>query len=77
MSGINSTIAGLELAQIDWVVPDINAAVAGEWLTTQTYNGGTFIELAQPHRDHGHHARRMDGHRTNAEGPVTICRSTV
>ena len=23
-------------------------AVAGEWLTTQTYNGGTFIELIQP-----------------------------
>lgn len=23
-------------------------AVAGEWLTTQTYNGGTFVELVQP-----------------------------
>jgi hypothetical protein len=23
-------------------------AVAGEWLTTQTYNGGCFIELIQP-----------------------------
>jgi hypothetical protein len=23
-------------------------AVAGEWLTTQTYNGGTFIEIIQP-----------------------------
>ncbi len=23
-------------------------AAAGEWLTTQTYNGGTFIELIQP-----------------------------
>jgi hypothetical protein len=23
-------------------------AVDGEWLTTQTYNGGTFIELMQP-----------------------------
>jgi hypothetical protein len=22
--------------------------VAGEWLTTQTYNGGSFIELVQP-----------------------------
>ena len=22
--------------------------MAGEWLTTQTYNGGTFIELVQP-----------------------------
>jgi methylmalonyl-CoA/ethylmalonyl-CoA epimerase len=22
--------------------------VTGEWLTTQTYNGGTFIELVQP-----------------------------
>jgi methylmalonyl-CoA/ethylmalonyl-CoA epimerase len=80
MSNINNTIAGLELAQIGWVVPDIYAAVkflanalgiagfpepqhmsaqdlnmsyhgrvvAGEWLTTQTYNGGTFIELVQP-----------------------------
>lgn len=80
MNEINKTIAGLELAQIGWVVPDIHAAVrflsgalgvagfpepehvrakdfdmtyygtaaAGEWLTTQTYNGGTFIELVQP-----------------------------
>jgi len=80
MSSINNTIAGLELAQIGWVVPDIHAAVkflttalgvagfpqpehiraqdlgmtyhgkavAGEWLTTQTYNGGAFIELIQP-----------------------------
>ncbi|PZR08332.1 MAG: hypothetical protein DI539_22810 [Flavobacterium psychrophilum] len=80
MSNINNTIAGLEFAQIGWVVPDIHAAVkflskalgiAGfpepqhvraqdfnmtyhgkvvpaEWLTTQTYNGGSFIELVQP-----------------------------
>jgi methylmalonyl-CoA/ethylmalonyl-CoA epimerase len=80
MSPINDTIAGLEFAQIGWVVPDIHAAVkflsnalgvagfpepehvraqdlnmrykgeivAGEWLTTQTYNGGSFIELVQP-----------------------------
>lgn len=79
MNNINNTIAALELAQIGWVVPDIDAAVqflsnalgisfpqpehvraqdlglsyygqslAGEWLTTQTYNGGTFIELVQP-----------------------------
>ena len=80
MSNINSTIAGLELAQIGWVVPDMQAAVkflasalgiagfpkpehiraqdlgmtyhgqvvAGEWLTTQTFNGGAFIELIQP-----------------------------
>lgn len=80
MSNINNTIAGLELAQIGWVVPDIDAAVKflanalgiagfpqpehiraqdldmtyygkvvdGEWLTTQTYNGGTFVELIQP-----------------------------
>lgn len=80
MNSINSPIAGLELAQIGWVVPDIHAAVkflanvlgiagfpepehmraqdlamtyygqvvAGEWLTTQTYNGGAFIELFQP-----------------------------
>ena len=80
MSNINNTIAGLEFAQIGWVVPDIHVAakfltntlgiagfppperfraqdlgmtyydkvVAGEWLTTQTYNGGTFIELVQP-----------------------------
>ncbi|AXY74302.1 hypothetical protein D3H65_10080 [Paraflavitalea soli] len=80
MSSINNTIAGLEFAQVGWVVPDIHAAVkflsnalgiagfpppqhvqaldldmtyygkavAGEWLTTQTFNGGTFIELVQP-----------------------------
>ena len=80
MSSINNTIAGLEFAQIGWVVPDIHAAVqflagtlgiagfpepqhvraqdldmtyhgkvvAAEWLTTQAYNGGTFIELVQP-----------------------------
>ncbi|MPR35108.1 VOC family protein [Salmonirosea aquatica] len=80
MSSINDTIAGLELAQIGWVVPDIHTTMkfltnalgiagfpqpeliraedlgmtyygkveAGEWLTTQTYNGGTFIELIQP-----------------------------
>jgi hypothetical protein len=79
MSSVNNTIAGLELAQIGWVVPDIHSAVkflsnalgigfpepehiraedldmtyygkivAGDWLTTQTYNGGTFIELIQP-----------------------------
>lgn len=80
MTSIHNTIAGLELAQIGWVVPDIHLAVrfltsalgiasfpppeyvraqdlnmsyygqlvAGEWLTTQTYNGGAFIELIQP-----------------------------
>ncbi|QHV98533.1 VOC family protein [Spirosoma endbachense] len=80
MKRLNNTIAGLELAQIGWVVPDIQVAVeflsnaltiagfpkpehiraqdlgmtyygqvvAGEWLTTQTYNGGVFIELIQP-----------------------------
>jgi hypothetical protein len=80
MSSINNTIAGLELAQIGWVVPDIHVAVqflsnalgvagfpepervraqdldmtyngkvvAAEWLTTQAYNGGAFIELIQP-----------------------------
>jgi methylmalonyl-CoA/ethylmalonyl-CoA epimerase len=80
MSDLNSAIAGLELAQICWVVPDIRAAVQflgttlgvagfpepqsvrarvlgmtyygdvvdGEWLTTQTYNGRSFIELVQP-----------------------------
>lgn len=80
MNSINNTIAGLELAQIGWVVPDIHNAVkflsnalgiagfpppehvraqdldmtyhgkvvAAEWLTTQTYNGGVFIELVQP-----------------------------
>ena len=80
MNSINTTIAGLELAQIGWVVPDIHAAVkfltnalgiagfpepehvrardlgmpsdglpsAGVCLTTQNYNGGTFIELVQP-----------------------------
>ena len=80
MNSIYDTIAGLELAQIGWVVPDIHIAVnfltnalgiagfpppvhvraqdlgmtyhdqlvPGEWLTTQTYNGGAFIELIQP-----------------------------
>lgn len=80
MSTINDTIAGLEFAQIGWVVPDIHAAVKflssalgitsfpepyrysaeelgisyygkvvpAEGLTTQTYNGGAFIELIQP-----------------------------
>ncbi|MBP7557850.1 MAG: VOC family protein [Chitinophagaceae bacterium] len=80
MNDVNKILAGLELAQIGWVVPDIYAAVkflegplgiAGfpppqhvraqdlrmtyhgtiedaEWLTTQTFNGGTFIELVQP-----------------------------
>ncbi|QDK80104.1 VOC family protein [Spirosoma sp. KCTC 42546] len=80
MSTTNNTIAGLEFAQIGWVVPDIHVAVtflssalgitgfpqpehvraqdlgmtyhgqvvAGEWLTTQTYNGGSFLELIQP-----------------------------
>ncbi|MBO9591521.1 MAG: VOC family protein [Niabella sp.] len=80
MNSTHNPIAGLELAQIGWVVPNIQAAVtmltgtlgvagfppvqqvraqdlgmtyynrvvAGEWLTTQTYNGGTFIELVQP-----------------------------
>lgn len=80
MNDINNTIAGLEFAQIGWVVPDIHAAVKflsttfgipgfpepqhvraqdldmtyygevveAEWLTTQAYNGGSFIELVQP-----------------------------
>lgn len=80
MTDLPGPIAGLELAQICWVVPDIHAAigflagafgipgfpapeqmsaqdlgmiyhgqvVAGEWLTTQAHNGGTFIELVQP-----------------------------
>ena len=80
MSTLNTTIAGLEFAQIGWVVPDIHATagflsntlgiagfpppqhvraqdldmsyygkvVEAEWLTTQVYNGGTFIELVQP-----------------------------
>jgi hypothetical protein len=80
MSSITNTITKLQLAQIGWVVPDINAAikflsnalgiagfhppqlmraeelnmsyydkvVPGEWLTTQTFNGGVFIELVQP-----------------------------
>ncbi len=80
MNNIKQTIAGLEMAQVGWVVPDIYKAVGflagplgiagfppaerftaealgmtyygrvvpGEWLTTQTFNGGTFIELIQP-----------------------------
>ncbi|WP_300597799.1 VOC family protein [Niabella sp.] len=80
MKHTHPSTAGLELAQIGWVVPDIHAAVtllagtlelagfpppqqvraqdlnmtyygrivAGEWLTTQVYNGSIFIELVQP-----------------------------
>lgn len=80
MNDFPDSIAGLELAQIGWVVPDIHKAVKflsgalgitgfpepermraqdlhmsyygrvvdAEWLTTQAYNGGTFIELVQP-----------------------------
>lgn len=79
MNDFPDSIAGLELAQIGWVVPDIHKTVQflsgtlgirfptpermraqdlqmsyygevvpAEWLTTQTYNGGTFIELVQP-----------------------------
>ncbi|RRA99123.1 VOC family protein [Larkinella rosea] len=80
MNKITNTVAGLEFAQIGWVVPDIHASVKflanalgitgfpepeyiraqdlgmsykgqvvdGDWLTTQTYNGGSFIELIQP-----------------------------
>lgn len=80
MATIKHTIAGLEFAQIGWVVPDIQAAVKflsltlgiaefppaeqvraqdlhmsyygdvvpAEWLTTQVFHGGTFIELIQP-----------------------------
>lgn len=80
MNSSNNPIAGLELAQIGWVVPDIHVAIdflggtlgiAGfpppqhvraqdlgmtyysevvdaEWLTSQTYNGGVFVELIQP-----------------------------
>jgi methylmalonyl-CoA/ethylmalonyl-CoA epimerase len=85
MDNINNSTEGNdrykgELAQIGWVVADIQIAikflskalgipgfpqpqhmraqdlnmtyygkvVAGEWLTTQTYNGGIFVELVQP-----------------------------
>jgi methylmalonyl-CoA/ethylmalonyl-CoA epimerase len=79
VSNINDTLKQLEFAQIGWVVPNIDVAVAflsntlgiafpepehvraqdlnmtyhgtvedAEWLTTQTFNGGTFIELVQP-----------------------------
>jgi methylmalonyl-CoA/ethylmalonyl-CoA epimerase len=80
MNSITNAIAGLEMAQIGWVVPNIHKAVrflsnalgiagfpqpehiraqdlgmtyynnvvAGDWLTTQTYNGSAFIELVQP-----------------------------
>lgn len=80
MNQVSNIVAGLELAQIGWVVPDIDAAmgflgntlgisgfpqpelvraqdlgmthhgkiVPGEWLTSQTYNGGVFVELVQP-----------------------------
>lgn len=97
MTQLNQTLAGLQLAQICWVVPDINAAVAflssalgipnfpppqsmraldlrmthhgqlvaGEWLTTQAFNGGTFLELVQPVSGqsmfHDYLARHPDG----------------
>jgi hypothetical protein len=80
VSNVTNITAGLEFAQIGWVVPDIYKSskflagilsiagfpkpehiraqdlgmtyygkiTEGEWLTTQTYNGGTFIELIQP-----------------------------
>ncbi|GAB3503193.1 VOC family protein [Emticicia fontis] len=80
MSNNVNPIVNLELAQIGWVVPDINAAtkllsttlgvtgfppsqhiraqdlnmsyynkiVGSDWLTTQTYHNGTFVELIQP-----------------------------
>lgn len=79
MNNISDTLKQLEFAQIGWVVPNIDVAVAflsntlgiafpepehvraqdlnmtwhgqvanAEWLTTQTFNGGTFIELVQP-----------------------------
>ncbi|MBL0912332.1 MAG: VOC family protein [Bacteroidia bacterium] len=79
MTNYPDSIAGLELAQIGWVVSDIHKTVRflsntlgirfpvpehvraqdlgmtyygrvvdAEWLTTQAYNGGTFIELVQP-----------------------------
>lgn len=78
MNKINA-IAGLELAQICWVVPDIDVTVKflstslgivfpkpehvraqdlkmsykgkivnAEMLTTQTYNGGSYMEIVQP-----------------------------
>lgn len=78
MNTINA-LAGLELSQIGWVVPDIHATVKfltgslgvsfpepeysrgqdlkvnyygkvvdADWLTTQIYHGGVFIELIQP-----------------------------
>jgi len=79
MKNIKASFPDLEMAQLCWVVPDIQAAisflpnlgitgfpapehiraqdlnmsyygqvVAAEWLTAQTYNGKTFIELVQP-----------------------------
>lgn len=79
MNKLNDILSKLEMAQICWVVPDINKTVqflsnslgisfpraghssakdfnmsykgkitSADWLTTQTYNGGSYIELVQP-----------------------------
>ena len=80
MNSAKNSIAGLEMVQLAWVVPDIDKsaeflanalAVTGfprplavnaqelgmtyygkvaeaEWLTTQTYHDGMFVELVQP-----------------------------
>jgi len=80
MNELHKTINALELAQIAWVVPDIEVSIKflenslgirsfpapqhmraqdlkmtyygkvedAEWLTTQAFNGGTFIEIVQP-----------------------------
>ena len=68
MSSINNTIAGLELAQIGWVVPcgrqRSGPPDCTDGLLRHLPNTGRY------HADYGHHAGRMDRHRTNAEGPV-------
>jgi len=79
MNSISNTIVGLELAQIGWVVPDINAAVkflagalgvAGFPQPPHCADGilRYLPNLRRCYRDYGDYAGRVDGYRTNAEG---------
>lgn len=46
--GINSFPPSEHIRAQDLGMTYYGKVVAAEWLTTQTYNGGTFIELVQP-----------------------------
>ncbi len=64
MSSINSTIAGLELAQISWVVPDIHAAMEQYSINTCLHRWSKIFKGALDIH------RRLESHRTNAERSV-------